>query len=134
MTADLQERNKAMVLAAFDTLFNQRDYAAAEDFWSPDYLQHSAYIPPGRSGLFDLIRSLPLSLRHEPGLIVASGNYVVLHGRFSGHGMPKNWIVVDIVLIRDGLLVEHWDVIQDEAGVAESRSGRLMFESIYPIS
>ena len=51
------EQNKAIVLKAFDTLFNKRDYAAAEDFWSPKYIQHSAHIAPGREGLFALVRS-----------------------------------------------------------------------------
>lgn len=36
--------NKALVLKAFDTLFNQRDYVAAERFWSPSYIQHGAHI------------------------------------------------------------------------------------------
>lgn len=53
------ERNKAIVLEAFDTLFNKRDYAAAERFWSPKYIQHGAHIPPGREGLFGLVRSTP---------------------------------------------------------------------------
>ena len=44
------EKNKAIVLEAFDTLFNKRDYTAAERFWSPNYIQHSAHIPPGRDG------------------------------------------------------------------------------------
>jgi predicted SnoaL-like aldol condensation-catalyzing enzyme len=44
------EQNKALVLAAFDTLFNKRDYTAAERFWSPKYVQHSAHIAPGRNG------------------------------------------------------------------------------------
>ena len=55
----IESQNKALVLEAFDTLFNKRDYAAAEKFWSPDYIQHSAHIEPGREGLFDLIKSLP---------------------------------------------------------------------------
>ena len=59
------EQNKALVLKAFDTLFNQRDYAAAERFWSPDYIQHSAHIEPGREGLFNLIKLLPSTLRYE---------------------------------------------------------------------
>ena len=46
-----EARNKAFVLEAFDTLFNKRDYAAAERFWSPAYIQHSAHIAPGREGL-----------------------------------------------------------------------------------
>ena len=53
------KQNKALVLEAFDTLFNKRDYAAAERLWSDRYIQHSAHIAPGRDGLFDLIRSLP---------------------------------------------------------------------------
>ena len=39
--------NKALVLEAFDTLFNKRDYAKAAEFWSPNYIQHSAHIPQG---------------------------------------------------------------------------------------
>ena len=53
------EQNKQLLLEAFDTLFNKRDYAAAEKFWSPNYVQHSAHIPPGRDGLFNLVKSLP---------------------------------------------------------------------------
>jgi predicted SnoaL-like aldol condensation-catalyzing enzyme len=68
------EENKAMVLEAFDTLFNKRDYATAERFWSPKYIQHSAHIPPGREGLFNLVRSSPETLRYENQLIVAEGD------------------------------------------------------------
>ena len=122
-----REWNKALVLQAFDTLFNKRDYAAAERFWSPNYIQHSAHIEPGREGLFDLIRSLPPTLKYEPGTIVAEGDYVIVHGRFSGFGQPINWIAADIVRIKDGVLAEHWDVIQDEASSQESKSGLPMF-------
>jgi len=122
-----EEANKALVLEAFDTLFNKRDYAKAETFWSADYIQHSAYIAPGRAGLFDLIKACPPTLRHEPGLIVANGDYVILHGRFSGNGQPRNWIVADIVRVENGKLAEHWDVIQDEASKASSLSGLPMF-------
>ena len=76
-TDSIQERNKNLVLEAFDTLFNKRDYAAAEKFWSPHYIQHSAHIEPGREGLFDLIRSTPPTLRYEPGLILAEGAWVM---------------------------------------------------------
>jgi predicted SnoaL-like aldol condensation-catalyzing enzyme len=123
------EINKQIVLEAFDTLFNKRDYTAAERYWSPDYIQHSAYIAPGRDGLFNLIKSLPSTLRHEPGLIVAEGDHVILHGRFSGHGLPRNWIVADILRIENGRFVEHWDIIQDEATQLDSKSGLPMFGS-----
>jgi predicted SnoaL-like aldol condensation-catalyzing enzyme len=60
-------------------------------------------------------------------LVVAEGDFVLLHGRFSGFGLPVNWVVVDIVRIEDGILAEHWDVIQDEATKEQSKSGRPMF-------
>jgi predicted SnoaL-like aldol condensation-catalyzing enzyme len=126
------EQNKALVLEAFNTLFNKHDVAAAERFWSPDYIQHSAHIPPGREGLFTLVRSVPDTMRYENQLIVAEGDYVMLHGRFSGIGRPVDWIVVDIVRLKDGVLQEHWDVIQDEAKQAESVSGLPMFGDRFP--
>ena len=126
------EANKALVLAAFNTLFNQRDYAAAERYWSPDYVQHSAHIPPGRDGLFNLIKGIPPGLKYESGRIVAEGDYVLVHGRYSNIGLPVNWIVTDIVRIKDGILVEHWDVIQDEATREQSKSGNPMFGDGFP--
>ena len=121
------EQNKALVLEAFDTLFNKRDYAAAEKFWSPHYIQHSAHIPPGREGVFGLIKSLPPTLKYEHGTIAAEGNFVMVHGRFSNFGLPANWIAADIVRIENGMLAEHWDVIEDEVTKQGSQSGRPMF-------
>src|SRR5258705_7321792 len=103
MSQTTGSKNKALVLEAFDTLFNKRDYAAAERYWSSDYIQHSAHIEPGREGLFKLIKSLPPTLRYEPGTIVAEGDFVILHGRFSGFGAPVNWIAADVVRIKEGL-------------------------------
>jgi predicted SnoaL-like aldol condensation-catalyzing enzyme len=127
MSQTIQEKNKALVLEAFDTLFNKRGYEAAEKYWSPNYIQHSAHIEPGRDGLFNLIRSSPPTLRYEHQLIVAEGDYVILHGRFSGTGRPVAWVAADIVRIENGRLAEHWDVLQDEATKAESKSGLPMF-------
>jgi predicted SnoaL-like aldol condensation-catalyzing enzyme len=127
MNPTKQEKNKALVLEAFDTLFNKRDYEAAERYWSPNYIQHSAHIEPGREGLFNLIRNAPATLRYEHQLIVAEGDYVIVHGRFSGIGRPVAWIAADIVRIENGRLAEHWDVLQDEATKAESKSGLPMF-------
>jgi hypothetical protein len=62
-----------------------------------------AHIPPGRDDLFKLIRGMPASLHYEPGLILANGDHVIVHGRFSNIGLPKNWIAADIVRIAGGL-------------------------------
>jgi predicted SnoaL-like aldol condensation-catalyzing enzyme len=129
---ETEERNKAMVLEAFDALFNRRDYAAAQRFWSPSYIQHSAHIPPGREGLFELVKASPADMHYENALITANGDYVMLHGRFCNVGQPAHWVVADIVRIEDGLLAEHWDVIQDEATADESQSGLPMFGDAFP--
>jgi predicted SnoaL-like aldol condensation-catalyzing enzyme/ketosteroid isomerase-like protein len=127
MSRTTPEQNKALVLEAFDTLFNRRDYDAAERFWSGRYIQHSAHIAPGRDGLFNLVRTLPGTLKYENQLIVAEGDYVIAHGRFSGNGRAAAWIAADIVRIEDGKLAEHWDVLQDETTKAQSLSGLPMF-------
>jgi predicted SnoaL-like aldol condensation-catalyzing enzyme len=132
MSDSTAQKNKAIVLEAFDTLFNKRDYKAAERFWSPNYIQHSAHIEPGRDGLFNLVKSLPAALRYEHGPDVAEGDYVILHGRFSNIGLPMNWIAADIVRMKDGILVEHWDVIQDEATEEQSKSKNPMFGNSFP--
>jgi predicted SnoaL-like aldol condensation-catalyzing enzyme len=131
MNQTIEEKNKELVLKAFDTLFNKRDYAAAEGYWSPNYIQHSGHIEPGRKGLFNLIKTMPPKFKYEPGTIVAEGDFVIVHGRFSDFGEPVNWISADIVRIRDGILVEHWDVIQDEATQGQSRSGLPMFGDVF---
>ena len=128
MNQSTEEKNKTLVLNALETLFNKRNYAVAERYWSPEYIQHSAHIPPGREGLFGLVKNVPGTLRYENQLILANGDFVMLHGRYSGlgPGIP-NWIVVDIVRIENGVLAEHWDVIQDEATRKSSKSGLPMF-------
>jgi predicted SnoaL-like aldol condensation-catalyzing enzyme len=129
---ETEQRHKALVLEAFDTLFNKRDYAAAQRFWSADYIQHSAHIPPGREGLFELVKASPPEMRYENAVITTDGDYVMLHGRFCNVGQPADWIVADIVRIQDGVLAEHWDVIQDEATAGESLSGLPMFGNAFP--
>jgi predicted SnoaL-like aldol condensation-catalyzing enzyme len=108
-----------LVLEAFDTLFNKSDYPAAQRYWSDRYIQHSAHIAPGRNGLFNLIRTL----KYENQLIVAEGDYVIAHDRFSGNGRPRSWIAADILRIEDDKLAEHWDVLRDEVTEAHSVSG-----------
>jgi len=132
MKQAIEDKNKALVLKAFDTLFNKRDYAVAEGLWSPDYIQHSAHLAPGRDGWFRLIKSIPATLKYEPGMIVAEGDLVIVHGRFSGFGTLVNWIAGDILRVQNGILVEHWDVIQDEATEQQSISKRPMFGATFP--
>jgi NAD(P)-dependent dehydrogenase (short-subunit alcohol dehydrogenase family) len=125
-------REAESLVAEIQKKGNKRDYAAAERFWSPKYVQHSAHIPPGREGLFALVRSTPDTLRYENQVIVAEGECVIAHGRFSGIGRPAAWIAADVVRFEDGLLAEHWDVLQDEATQKQSVSGLPMFGKSFP--
>jgi predicted SnoaL-like aldol condensation-catalyzing enzyme len=132
MSEPALQRNKTFVLEAFETLFNKKDFVSAEKFWSPNYIQHSAHIPPGRDGLFALVKNAPPEMKYENSLILAEGDMLMLHGRFSSLGLPANWIVVDIVRIENGLLAEHWDVIEDEVTLEKSASGLPMFGAAFP--
>ena len=132
MSRSIEEQNKATVLKAFDTLFNKRDYAAAEKFWSSDYIQHSAHIERGRDGLFNLVKASPPTMKYESGVILAQGEWVIVHGRFSKFGLPVNWIAADILRVKEGILLEHWDVVQDEATEEQSKSKAPMFGDSFP--
>jgi predicted SnoaL-like aldol condensation-catalyzing enzyme len=132
MSQTTEEKNKALVLEAFDALFNKRDFETAKRFWAAGYIQHSAHIPPGREGLFELVRNAPPEMRYENATIMAEGNLLMLHGRFSRIGAPADWIVLDIVRLEDGLLKEHWDVVEDEATRVSSKSGLPMFGAAFP--
>ena len=132
MSNSTPAQNKAFVLEAFNTLFNKKDYKVAETYWSPKYIQHSAHIPPGRAGLFALVKSMPTGFRWEHGPAVAEGDLVFLQGRFSGTGQPRALITIDIVRLEDGVLAEHWDVWQDEVSAKESKSGLPMFGEKFP--
>lgn len=128
------EETKAFLLQAFDTLFNHKDVEAAARFWSKDYIQHSAHIEPGREGLFNLVLAAPETMRYENDLVLVDGDDAMMHGRFSGHGRPRAWIAADRLRLKEGLLYERWDVLQDEATAEElSKSGRPMFGERFPI-
>jgi len=119
-------------LGGFRNAFQQRDYVAAERYWSPSYIQHSAHIPPGREGLFELVKAAPDALRYENGLIIANGDYVLLHGPLLGHRTTGELDCGGYRAPRDGQLAEHWDVIQDEASKDSSKSGLPMFGTAFP--
>ena len=127
-----EDQNKALVLDAFDTLFNKKDYATAERLWADNYIQHSAHIPPGRKGLFDLVRGAPPTMRYENSRIMAEGDFLMMYGRFTDIGQPAAWIALDIVRVENGRLAEHWDVIEDEATRTTSISGLPMFGATFP--
>lgn len=125
------QRNKELLIEGFNALFNKRDFAAAEKLWSKNYIQHSGHIPPGREGLFGLVKAFPPGVSWDHGLIMAEGDFVMVHSRYS---MPDSaeLIVMDIMRMKDGIFEEHWDVSEPAKTEAESKSKRPMFGDKFP--
>lgn len=124
---DRPRRNRAPVLDAMTSLFQRHDASAANRLYAPDYIQHNPAIPQGRDALRALVADLSRDVHYEPGLTVAEGDLVAIHGRIRGwSGTPQ--VVVDLFRIEDGKLAEHWDVLQDEVPAAAAREGGSMFD------
>ena len=110
---DRPVRNKALVLEAMTALFQRREADAVERYYAPNYVQHNPNIPQGRDALTAIVAELSVDVWYEPGMIVAERDLVAIHGRIAGWG-PVPQVVVDLFRVENGLLAEHWDVLQDE--------------------
>lgn len=117
--------NKEIVLEVLKRAFIERDPTVVEQYFSSNYKQHNPVIPDGPSAIARMIPTLA-GLTYEPGMAVAEGDLVMVHGRYVGWG-PKPMIVVDIFRVKDGKVVEHWDVMQEEVLAVNTASGNPMF-------
>jgi predicted SnoaL-like aldol condensation-catalyzing enzyme len=124
---DRPQRNKALVLEAMTSLFQRHDASAVERLYDVNYVQHNPNIPQGRDALRNIVASLSPDVFYEPGLIVAEGAFVAIHGRIRGWS-DKPQVVVDLFRIEDGRLAEHWDVLQDEVPLTAALAGLSMFD------
>lgn len=124
---DRPHRNRALVLEAMTSLFQRHDASAVERLYAPDYLQHNPGIPQGREALRALVADLPDAVFYEPGLVIAEGDLVAIHGRIRGWA-ERPQVVVDLFRVEDGKLAEHWDVLQDEVPASAALAGVAMFE------
>lgn len=123
---DRPERNKALVTEAMTSLFQRRDAAAVDRLYAPDYVQHNSGIPQGRDALRTLVAGLSQEVYYEPGLIVAEGDLVAIHGRIRGWANAPQ-VVIDLFRVKGGKLAEHWDVLQNEVPVTAA-FGVAMFD------
>jgi predicted SnoaL-like aldol condensation-catalyzing enzyme len=127
MTAsDSTEANKALVLAGIKGVFIERDPTVIDNLFSADYRQHNPQIPNGPAAIKALLGNLSRDFKYEPGLVMADGDYVSIHGRYTGWG-PKPMIAVDIFRVANGKIAEHWDVMQEEVPASQSANGNSMF-------
>jgi predicted SnoaL-like aldol condensation-catalyzing enzyme len=120
------EANKELVLAVLKGAFIDRDPSVVDRHFSPNYIQHNPSVPNGPSAIRALIPGLRLDFHYEPGMAVASGDLVMVHGRYTGWG-PKPMVAVDIFRVKNGKVAEHWDVMQEEVPADQTASGNPMF-------
>ncbi len=122
--------NKDLVKTAMTELFVNRDLSALDRYWDPSYIQHNPRMPNGLDFFRKMIPSLKPEFRYEPGLVIAEGEFVMVHGRYIGWG-DKTMIGADIFRVQNARLVEHWDVIQEEVPAAQTVSGNPMFPALH---
>ena len=127
MTAsNASEANKALVLAGIKGTFIDRDPTVLDRLFSDGYRQHNPLIANGTAAIKAIIAGLSPEFKYEPGLLVADGEYVMIHGRYTGWG-PKPLVAVDIFRVADGKIAEHWDVMREEVPATKSANGHSMF-------
>ena len=124
---DRPRRNKALVLEAMTSLFQRHDASAVERLYAHEYIQHNPDIPQGRDALQALVANLPDVVHYEPGLAIAEGDFVAIHGRIQGWSDTPQ-VVFDLFRIEGGKLAEHWDVLQEEVPASAARAGIAMFD------
>jgi predicted SnoaL-like aldol condensation-catalyzing enzyme len=117
--------NKDIVLEVLRRSFVERDPTVVEQYFGANYKQHNPVIADGPSVIAKMIPTLT-GLTYEPGMTVADGDLVMVHGRYTGWG-PKPMVAVDIFRVEDGKVVEHWDVMQEEVPASDTASGNAMF-------
>jgi predicted SnoaL-like aldol condensation-catalyzing enzyme len=117
MSRDNQEEaNLQLVLDMFEQVLNPMNSAAADRFISPDYVQHSQLTSPGREAFkafLDNIKVETPEAVHDVKRAFVDGDHVIVHYHVRRWPGDLGWAVIDIFRIEDGMIVEHWDVLQD---------------------
>lgn len=121
--------NKATVITALDGIFNKRDTTYVDKYIGSTYLQHNPTVADGSAGLKAFIPYLSPDDKTDYGAQAAEGDLVWTHSRSGSttNASVSASIIVDVFRVKDGKLVEHWDIIQTEVPASKTVSGRPMF-------
>ncbi|MED0939942.1 ester cyclase [Bacillus mobilis] len=111
-----KEKNKKMVVDFYNEVFNKHNIDIIPNYVSEDYKQHNPFVADGRKAFMDFFKDdfvkNPNSSA-EIKRVVAEGDTVALHVHSRTNSQDKGVAIVDIFRIKDGKIVEHWDVIQE---------------------
>lgn len=108
-------KNSELVRGFFEDFFGRHDLSAVQRYLSPNYIQHDFDVPPGRDGfaghfehLFSIFPDFHVNIHH----IISEGDMVAVHGYGITNPGEIEVLVTDIYRVEDGLLAEHWGVVQ----------------------
>ena len=111
-----EQANLDLVLGMFAEVLNPMDSDAVDRFIAPGYIQHNQSVEPGREALkafLDLIREQTPQAVHDVKRAFVDGDHVIVHYHVRRWPGDAGWAVIDIFRLEDGLIAEHWDVMQD---------------------
>lgn len=116
MRSEAEQRNLDLVLEMFEKVLVPLDETAVDRYIAPDYIQHSSLAEPGREALKKFLPVVRAQSPHASQTLhraLVDGDHVVLHYHVKRSPEDAGFAVVDIFRVEDGMIVEHWDVLQD---------------------
>lgn len=122
--ADQKTTNTELVRRAYDTLYVKGDAEGIAEFVRDDFIDHNPIAPSGKQAAMEFLRNSPLpSATAEVKRILADEQYVMVHAHLKFGDGETGQAVVDIWRIEDGLIAEHWDVVQPVPEMAPGHVG-----------
>ncbi|HEX7759328.1 MAG TPA: nuclear transport factor 2 family protein [Caulobacteraceae bacterium] len=122
----LETANRALVMAAYAEVLQPFDASRVDEFFAPDYIQHSPLAEDGAAGLkafLNWARETSPNARHHIRRVFADGDFVIIHLQVVLEPGDPGLAVVDIFRVQDGRIAEHWDVMQPAPEAAPNPNG-----------
>jgi predicted SnoaL-like aldol condensation-catalyzing enzyme len=113
--AATEAANKEIVIAFYDAAINEKDFEKASQYLGDVYIQHNPLAQDGPEGLQAFLVFAKANVPDftvEFKRVFADGDFVIVHGHAKANAEDRGSAVMDIFRVEDGLVVEHWDVIQ----------------------
>ncbi|MBO4253118.1 nuclear transport factor 2 family protein [Streptomyces griseorubiginosus] len=106
--------SKRVATAMFNEVTQDRDATALDRYAVDPFYQHNPQSPNGTAAA----KAFFSSVLENPGFsvsvkrVIAEGDYVAFHALYKFAPNDPGNAVLDLYRVRDGKVVEHWDVIQ----------------------